>query len=253
MPYRHFQVPCSGGEVEAAMTAFLHQHRVLKVEKQFVAAGLDSFWAYQVHYDDQPKPAPAPGISDSTKKGMIDYKSVLNDADFTLFLKLKDWRKERAQKDAVEPFTIFTNAQLWGYSTSGSVPSRQPFSDGLAEVEEGDVVGFNVPLSEEDGEVRLETVVVLQNGLGAGQTTVGVATEPGAHMFGSLSWPPGMGHGIDAAEVGAGLLGLSLAPLKDHVVLGAVGLSAKLAGTDEQTQFKRHVESRESLRVGFRA
>lgn len=113
MPYRHFQVPCSGGEVEATMTTFLHTHRVLKVEKQFVAAGLDSFWAYQVHYDDVPKPGPASGgISDPAKKGMIDYKTVLNEADFNLFLKLKDWRKERAQKDAMEPFTIFTNAQL---------------------------------------------------------------------------------------------------------------------------------------------
>ena len=112
MPYRHFQVPCSGGEVEDTMTRFLHPHRVLKVEKQFVAAGLDSFWAYQVHYDDQQKPAPASGISDPAKKGLIDYKTVLNEEDFTLFLKLKDWRKERAQKDAVEPFTIFTNAQL---------------------------------------------------------------------------------------------------------------------------------------------
>lgn len=48
MPYRHFQVPYSGGEVEEVMTRFLHQHRVLKVEKQFVATGLDSFWAYPV-------------------------------------------------------------------------------------------------------------------------------------------------------------------------------------------------------------
>ena len=40
MPYRHFQVPCSGGEVETVMTTFLSQHRVLKVEKQFVTAGL---------------------------------------------------------------------------------------------------------------------------------------------------------------------------------------------------------------------
>jgi len=95
------------------MTIFLNQHRVLKVEKQFVAAGLDSFWAYQVHYDDQAKAATPPfNISDPTKKGMIDYKATLNEADFALFLKLKDWRKERAQKDAVEPFTIFTNAQL---------------------------------------------------------------------------------------------------------------------------------------------
>jgi superfamily II DNA helicase RecQ len=112
MPYRHFQIPCSGGEIEAAMTQFLNQHRVLKVEKQFVEAGLDSFWAYQIHYDDALKPALPPGISVAGKKGLIDYKAILNGADFSLFLKLKEWRKARAGKDAVEPFTIFTNAQL---------------------------------------------------------------------------------------------------------------------------------------------
>lgn len=94
------------------MTSFLQQDRVLKVERQFPAAGLDSFWAYQVHYEDQAKAPPPFHIGDSTKKGLIDYKATLNEADFSLFLKLKEWRKERAQKDAVEPFTIFTNSQL---------------------------------------------------------------------------------------------------------------------------------------------
>ena len=112
MPYRHFQIPCSGGECEAEMTQFLTRHRVLKVEKRFVEAGVESFWAYQIHYDDASKPAAPAGLSGSGKKGLIDYKTILNDADFSLFLKLKEWRKARAASDAVEPFTIFTNAQL---------------------------------------------------------------------------------------------------------------------------------------------
>ncbi len=37
---------------------------------------------------------------------------VLTDVEFSRFLTLKDWRKERSQKDGVEAFTIFTNAQL---------------------------------------------------------------------------------------------------------------------------------------------
>lgn len=111
MPYQHFQIPCSGGEVQAELNRFLHERRVLKVEKQFVAAGLDSFWAYQIHYETGATPA-AGGLSDSGKKGLIDYKMVLTDVEFSRFLTLKDWRKERSQKDGVEAFTIFTNAQL---------------------------------------------------------------------------------------------------------------------------------------------
>lgn len=117
MPYRHFQVPCSGGETEEAFNRFLSQHRVLKVEKEFVPAGQDSFWAYQVHYDANAAArggpgTPGTGIADVNKKGMVDYKALLNDADFTLYLRLKEWRKERAQRDGVEAFTVFTNAQL---------------------------------------------------------------------------------------------------------------------------------------------
>lgn len=75
------------------MTLFLNQQRVLKVEKQFVAAGSDSFWAYQIHYDDALKPSQPPGLSAAGKKGLIDYKTILNDADFTLFLKLNPQRQ----------------------------------------------------------------------------------------------------------------------------------------------------------------
>lgn len=45
MPYQHFQIPCAGGEAETELNRFLQERRILKVEKQFVAAGVDSFWA----------------------------------------------------------------------------------------------------------------------------------------------------------------------------------------------------------------
>lgn len=117
MPYAHFQIPCQGGDGEDALNGFLKRHRVLKMEKHFVAAGVDSFWAYQVQYEQT---APAGGGSSSgtasapagSKKGMVDYKEKLSEADFALFLQLKDWRKTRAEADGVEAYNVFTNAQL---------------------------------------------------------------------------------------------------------------------------------------------
>jgi len=86
---------------------------VLNVAKAFVEAGGDSFWAYQVHYDTGEKPGSGtdPGAV-ARKKPMVDYKEVLAPEDFTLFLRLKEWRKARAGEDSVEAYTIFTNAQL---------------------------------------------------------------------------------------------------------------------------------------------
>ena len=97
MPYQHFQIPCAGGEAETELNRFLQERRILKVEKQFVAAGLDSFWAYQIHYEAGAIPT-AGTFAGSGKKGMIDYKALLSDEDFSLFLTLKEhfvWLRSR--------------------------------------------------------------------------------------------------------------------------------------------------------------
>jgi len=39
MPYQHFAVPASGGEIQEQLNRFLASHQVLRVDKQFVANG----------------------------------------------------------------------------------------------------------------------------------------------------------------------------------------------------------------------
>ncbi len=118
MPYAHFQIPCQGGDGEDALNSFLKRHRVLKVEKHFVAAGGDSFWAYQVQYEQTASVGgggsggAVSAAPSGPRKGMVDYKERLSEADFALFLQLKDWRKSRAETDGVEAYNVFTNAQL---------------------------------------------------------------------------------------------------------------------------------------------
>ncbi len=113
MPHAHFQIPVQGGDEEDRFNQFLQRHRVIKLEKQFVDAGLDSFWAYHLQYDDKDKPAKQTSTSNvPTKKGQVDYKEILNEDDFSLYLQLREWRKARADEDNVEAYTIFTNAQL---------------------------------------------------------------------------------------------------------------------------------------------
>ena len=108
MPYAHFQIPAHGGDVEEQLNRFLAGHRLIKVEKQFVAAGIDSCWCYQVEHGDT---AANPGKAGGPRK-MVDYKDLLNENDFAFFLELKTWRKTRAEEKAVDAFNVFTNAQL---------------------------------------------------------------------------------------------------------------------------------------------
>jgi superfamily II DNA helicase RecQ len=42
----------------------------------------------------------------------VDYKEVLNEADFAVFSRLRDLRKVIAEKEAVPAYAIFTNEQL---------------------------------------------------------------------------------------------------------------------------------------------
>lgn len=107
----HFiTVPIHGSEAaEEDLNRFLSSHRVLTVDRQLIADGQRSAWAICVAYTDAPGPsAPeSPG-----KKGRLDYREILSPEDFQLFARLRDLRKQLADRDAVPPYAVFTNEQL---------------------------------------------------------------------------------------------------------------------------------------------
>ena len=53
MAFAFFKVPCAGGDDAAALNRFLRAEHALRVTKQFVDAGVESFWAFTVEYDDK--------------------------------------------------------------------------------------------------------------------------------------------------------------------------------------------------------
>jgi len=46
------------------------------------------------------------------RKSRIDYKEVLNEQDFALFSKLRELRKQIAEKEGIPVYAVFTNEQL---------------------------------------------------------------------------------------------------------------------------------------------
>ena len=81
MQYRFFwinaEAPTAG---ETALNQFLASHRILGVEREFIAAGRHSAWSVCVSY----QPAES---SVGTKGAKVDYREVLNEADFAIFAK----------------------------------------------------------------------------------------------------------------------------------------------------------------------
>ena len=113
MPFAHFQVPASGGEIENRLNEFLGQHSILKIDKQYHGEGANAFWLYCVEFQTESKSNQPKGGRGMQRAPMVDYKKILSPEDFRMYLKLHDWRKTRAAADKIDAhYTIFTNAQL---------------------------------------------------------------------------------------------------------------------------------------------
>jgi superfamily II DNA helicase RecQ len=109
MPFEHFLIPFSGGPAQEELNRFLSTHRILQIDRRQVESG----WAYCLEYGDSKAPVEKPPFRRSDKKPDDGYEERLGPDGFRLYLKLKDWRKERGERDKVPRlFKIFSNAQL---------------------------------------------------------------------------------------------------------------------------------------------
>lgn len=111
MPFQFFRIPVRGDpSTVEELNQFLRSHRILKVDKEWVERGANSFWAFCIDYWDGAA-SPGKGVS-SESRIRIDYKEQLTPEQFEVFAKLRDWRKQVAQAEAVPVYTVFTNEQL---------------------------------------------------------------------------------------------------------------------------------------------
>jgi superfamily II DNA helicase RecQ len=115
MAFQLFTVPIQddGRDLEQ-LNAFLRRHKILSVERRWVEQGASSFWSFCIDYLEG---APADGGGYRGGRGpggraKIDYRETLSPADFAVFARLRDLRKDLAQAEGVPVYTIFTNEQL---------------------------------------------------------------------------------------------------------------------------------------------
>ncbi len=98
-------------ESEDELNRFLRSVRVVNVQREFVAHGDSPFWFLSVEYLFNQSGNVRDDVR-SDRKSKIDYKEILSDDDFAVFVKLRDWRKKVAEEYAIPVYTIFTNDQL---------------------------------------------------------------------------------------------------------------------------------------------
>ncbi len=111
--FKFFVIPARSLDDEELLNRFLLHHRVLTVHRQFVQDGENSFWSLAVEYLAGEGKTTGQSTGQS-RKNRVDYKEVLSPEDFAVFVKLREWRKEKAGQDGVPVYTIFSNEQLAG-------------------------------------------------------------------------------------------------------------------------------------------
>ena len=85
------------------LNAFLRQNTVLAVEKQFVEAGAESFFAFLVEYDAQ-----SPDTKyDRAEK--VDYAKILTQEQFLCFNELREYRNKSAKEQGIPAYVAFAN------------------------------------------------------------------------------------------------------------------------------------------------
>lgn len=93
------------------MNRFIAGHQVLNTHREFVQNGSSSFWTFCVEYLDSPgKNGREAGKN--RRRDRVDYKEVLSPADFAVFSRLREARKQMARAEAVPAYAVCTDEQL---------------------------------------------------------------------------------------------------------------------------------------------
>jgi len=115
-----FTIPVqSSAEASEELNSLLSSSRILTVDRQFVPDGTSSFWSVCVVSQTGPLRG---GKVASAKKDTVDYREVLSAEDFAVYAKLRDLRKQLAEREGVPTYAVFTNEQLAAI-TQGRVDS----------------------------------------------------------------------------------------------------------------------------------
>ena len=107
MQIQIFNVPLTdSGERLLEMNRFLSGNKVLEVEQRFFQNEKGGCWSFCVRY------LPTVNGFQTASKEKVDYKLVLSEADFALFSRLREIRKQIAIADAVPAYAVFTDDEL---------------------------------------------------------------------------------------------------------------------------------------------
>lgn len=147
MKIKTFRIPVLEPELaEKELNVYLAAHRILNVERNFVADGQGSYWAVFICSNDLDPREESARSGDAT-----DYREELSPEDFTVYSRLREIRKEISTQERIPAYRVFTNRQL-------AKMARQRTRT-RSELES--IAGVGVARAEKYGDVFLRTIASL--------------------------------------------------------------------------------------------
>ena len=101
-----FVSPFGEKSVTDELNDFLRSHRIVNVEKRLIDGERGTGWVFLIEYGTDG----AKSTSNSSQR--VDYREVFNATEYALFDKLRNLRKDLAEKSAIPVYAVFTNDQL---------------------------------------------------------------------------------------------------------------------------------------------
>jgi superfamily II DNA helicase RecQ len=97
------------GEASACdeLNTFLKSRRIVNVEKRLIDGERGTGWLFLVEFGNEQK-GPAPNLPAQR----VDYRELLTAQEYALFDKLRQLRKDLAEKQGVPVYAVFTNDHL---------------------------------------------------------------------------------------------------------------------------------------------
>lgn len=134
MQFHVFTISIGDPSGSDELNRFLVGHRVLTVQREFIQNGSQSCWTFCVEYIESGAGSGRVG----QRKERTDYMQVLPPAQFAVFSRLRECRKELATKEGLPAFAVCTDEQLAAMArqeslTKAGLMAIEGFGEGKAE------------------------------------------------------------------------------------------------------------------------
>jgi ATP-dependent DNA helicase RecQ len=95
-----------------ALNAFMSDKEIVDIREEFFIKNNIPYWSVMIRYSGASEQSEQEHVLSKKEARKDEYSAILTEESTPLFNLLREWRNERARKDNMPPYILFTNKQL---------------------------------------------------------------------------------------------------------------------------------------------